>query len=71
MEAIWPEVITALVSVGASYGVMRAEINNMKKKIERFDADHDLLVRIDEKINGIIENQKKLEEQQIKNKKIK
>lgn len=54
MEGLWPEVITALVSVGASYGVMRAEINNMKKKIERFDADHDLLVEIKTKIDLLV-----------------
>lgn len=71
MESLWPEIITALVSISVSYGVIKTKINAMEKKIERFDADHDLLVRIDEKINGIIENQKKLEEQQIKNKKIK
>ena len=71
MESLWPEIITALVSISVSYGVIKTKISAMEKKIERFDADHDLLVRIDEKINGIIENQKKLEEQQIKNKKIK
>lgn len=71
MEGLWPEIITALVSISVSYGVIKTKISAMEKKIERFDADHDLLVRIDEKINGIIETQKKLEEQQIKTKKTK
>lgn len=66
MESLWPEIITAVVSVAVSYGVIKTKINTMEQKIERFDKDHDLLVRIDEKINGIIETQKKLEEQQIK-----
>lgn len=69
MESLWPEIITALVSISVSYGVIKTKISAMEQKIEKFDKDHDLLVRIDEKINGIIETQKKLEEQQIKTKK--
>lgn len=70
MEQYLSELITAIVSISVSYGVIKTKVANMERKIERFDKDHDLLVRIDEKINGIIENQKKLEEQQIKTKKI-
>ena len=46
MENLWPEIITALVSISVSYGVIKTKISAMEKKIERFDADHDLLVEI-------------------------
>ena len=71
MEQYLSEILTAIVSISVSYGVIKTKIRTIEDKMERFDRDHDLLVRIDEKINGIIENQKKLEEQQIKTKKSK
>lgn len=54
MEGLWPEVITALVSISVSYGVIKTKINAMEKKIERFDADHDLLVEIKTKIDLLV-----------------
>lgn len=54
MEGIWPEIITALVSISVSYGVIKTKINAMEKKIERFDADHDLLVEIKTKIDLLV-----------------
>lgn len=58
MEQYLSEVITALVSVGVSYGAMKAEIRNMKQKIERYDKDHDLLVELNTKIDMILKNQR-------------
>lgn len=58
MEQYLSEVITALVSVGVSYGAMKAEIHNMKQKIERYDKDHDLLVELNTKIDMILKNQR-------------
>lgn len=55
MEQYMSEIGTALISIGVSYGAMRAEIHNMKQKIERYDADHDLIIRLDTKVDGISE----------------
>lgn len=44
MEQYLSEIITALVSISVSYGVIKTKIHNMEQKIERFDKDHDLLV---------------------------
>jgi hypothetical protein len=58
MEQYFSEIITALVSVAVSYGAMKAEIRNMKQKIERYDKDHDLLVELNTKIDMILKNQR-------------
>ena len=58
MEAIWPEVITALVSISVSYGVIKTKINAMEQKIERFDKDHDLLVELNTKIDMLLTKQR-------------
>jgi hypothetical protein len=58
VEQYLPEIITALVSVAVSYGAMKAEIRNMKQKIERYDKDHDLLVELNTKIDMILKNQR-------------
>lgn len=58
MEQYLSEIITALVSVAVSYGAMKAEIRNMKQKIDKYDADHDLLVELNTKIDMILKNQR-------------
>ncbi len=58
MEQYLSEIITALVSVAVSYGAMKAEIRNMKQKIDRYDKDHDLLVELNTKIDMILKNQR-------------
>ena len=55
MEQYLSEIVTALVSIGVSYGAMKAEIRNMKQKIDKYDADHDLIIRLDTKVDGISE----------------
>ena len=55
MDQYLSEIITALVSISVSYGAMRAEIHNMKQKIEKHDADHELIIRLDTKVDGISE----------------
>ena len=55
MEHYLSEIITALVSIGISYGAMRAEIHNLKQKVDKYDADHDLIIRLDTKVDGISE----------------
>lgn len=51
---IWGEIITALVSVSVSYGVIKAKMHYMEEKIEKFDKDHDLLVEIKTKIDLLV-----------------
>lgn len=58
MEAYLSEIITAIVSVAVSYGAMKAEIRNLKQKVEKYDADHDLLVELNTKIDMILKNQR-------------
>lgn len=58
MEQLWPEVITAAVSVSVSYGVMKQKLKDMEEKIERFDKDHDLLVELNTKIDMLLKNQR-------------
>ena len=55
MEQYLSEIVTALISIGVSYGAMRAEIHNLKQKVEKYDADHDLIIRLDTKVDGISE----------------
>lgn len=54
MEGLWPEILTALVSIGVSYGVIKTKVNAMEQKIERFDKDHDLLVELNTKIDMLL-----------------
>ena len=54
MEGLWPEILTALVSIAVSYGVIKTKINAMEQKIERFDKDHDLLVELNTKIDMLL-----------------
>ena len=58
MEQYLSEIITAIVSVAVSYGAMKAEIRNLKQKVEKYDADHDLLVELNTKIDMILKNQR-------------
>ena len=55
MEQYLSEIVTALVSIGISYGAMRAEIHNLRQKVDKYDADHDLIIRLDTKMDGISE----------------
>ena len=58
MEQYLSEIITAIVSVAVSYGAMKVEIRNLKQKVEKYDADHDLLVELNTKIDMILKNQR-------------
>lgn len=57
MEAYWSEIITAIVSISVSYGVIKTKVANMERKIERFDKDHDLLVELNTKIDMLLKQQ--------------
>ena len=60
MEQYMSEIVTALVSVGISYGAMRAEVHNLKQKVDKYDADHDLIIRVDTKVDSISETLQEL-----------
>ena len=52
-ELILP-VLSVIVSVAVSYGVMKTKINMMEQKLEKFDKDHDLLVELNTKIDMLL-----------------
>ena len=54
MEQYLSEIITALVSISVSYGVIKTKIHDMEQKIERFDKDQDLLVTLNTKIDMLL-----------------
>lgn len=60
MEQYASEIVTALISIGVSYGAMRAEIHNLKQKVDKYDADHDLIIRVDTKVDSISETLQEL-----------
>lgn len=62
MEQYMSEIVTALISIGVSYGAMRAEVHNLKQKVDRYDADHDLIIRVDTKVDSISETLQELKE---------
>lgn len=57
MEQYWTEILTALVSISVSYGVIKTKVANLERKIERFDKDHDLLVELNTKIDMLLTGQ--------------
>lgn len=67
MQEYWSEIITFLVTLGSSWGVMRTEIKNQKQEIQEikdqlaeYQKDHDLLIRVDTKVDGINDSIKEL-----------
>lgn len=67
MENYWSEIITFFVTLGSSWGVMRTEIKNQKQEIQEikeqlaeYQKDHDLLIRVDTKVDGINDSLKEL-----------
>lgn len=54
MQAYWSEILTAIISISVSYGVIKTKVANMERKIERFDKDHDLLVELNTKIDMLL-----------------
>lgn len=59
MEQFWAEIITALVSVAMSYGVIKAKVAELERRIEKFDKDHDLLVALNTKIDMLLKGQQR------------
>ena len=59
MEAYLSEILTAIVSISVSYGVIKTKIRTIEDKMERFDKDHDLLVELNTKIDMLLKRSKK------------
>jgi uncharacterized coiled-coil protein SlyX len=67
MENYWSEIITFLVTLGSSWGVMQNKIATQQKQIQEikdqlseYQKDHDLLIRVDTKVDGINDSLKEL-----------
>lgn len=54
MDGLWTEIVTALVSVAASYGAVTAKIKNMERELDTFRKDHDLLVELNTKMDMLL-----------------
>lgn len=59
MEQYISEILTAIVSISVSYGVIKTKIHTIEEKMERFDKDHDLLVELNTKIDMLLKRSKK------------
>lgn len=59
MEAYLSEVLTAIISISVSYGVIKTKIHTIEDKMERFDRDHDLLVELNTKIDMLLKQRSK------------
>lgn len=61
------EIVSALVSIGVSYGIITTKVKNQERELEETKAqikemqeDHDLVIRIDTKVDGLAESIKEL-----------
>lgn len=69
MEGYWSEIATFLVTAGSSWGMINNKLKNQEKvidelkgKIEEFSKDHDLIIRLDTKMDVLGENLNELKE---------
>ena len=67
MEQYWSEIITFLVTLGSSWGVINTKVKNQEKELEELKGeieemrkDHDLLIRVDTKVDTISDSIKEL-----------
>lgn len=59
MDGYWTEIITALVSISVSYGVVTTKIKAMEQELETFRRDHDLLVELNTKMDMLLKQRGK------------
>lgn len=69
MEGYWSEIATFLLTAGSSWGMVNTKLKNQEKvidelkgKIEEFSKDHDLIIRLDTKMDVLGENLNELKE---------
>lgn len=61
------EIISALISIGVSWGIITTKVKNQERELEEvkgqikeMQEDHDLVIRIDTKVDGLAESIKEL-----------
>lgn len=59
MDAYWTEIITALVSISVSYGVVTTKIKTIEQELDTFRRDHDLLVELNTKMDMLLKQRSK------------
>jgi flagellar capping protein FliD len=69
MDAYWSEIITFLVTAGSSWGMITTKIKNQEKEIEELKGqidemrkDHDLVIRIDTKVDSLADMMKEMKQ---------
>lgn len=67
MDTYWSEIVTFLVTAGSSWGMITTklkdqgrEIEELKGQIKEMREDHDLVIRIDTKVDNLAESIKEL-----------
>jgi len=51
-------VVTAVISVGISYGIIKQKIKDLEAQVSGFRKDHDLLVELNTKIDLLLKQKK-------------
>ena len=59
MDQFLGEILTAVVSISVSYGVIKAKIAEIERKVEKHDKDHDLLVELNTKVDMLLKQRSK------------
>lgn len=67
MDTYWSEIATFLITAGSSWGMITTklkdqgrEIEELKGQIEEMRKDHDLVIRIDTKVDTLAEMMKEM-----------
>ena len=59
MEAYLSEILTAIVSISVSYGVVKTKISQIEMELDTFRKDHDLLVELNTKMDMLLKQRAK------------
>lgn len=51
-------ILTAVISVGISYGITKQKIKDLESQVSSFRKDHDLLVELNTKIDLLLKQKK-------------
>lgn len=59
MEAYLSEILTAIISISVSYGVVKTKISQIETELNTFRKDHDLLVELNTKMDMLLKQRSK------------
>ncbi len=59
MEAYLSEILTAIISISVSYGVVKTKISQIETELNTFRKDHDLLVELNTKMDMLLKQRAK------------